>query len=54
MHRSEWAGEWIEQDARLFYRKLRELQRELRDRNLLLGLRTRSIPESEETELDLY
>ena len=39
MHRSEWAGEWLEQDAREFYRKLRNLQRELLDRNLLLGLR---------------
>jgi hypothetical protein len=39
MHHSEWAGQWLEQDARDFYRKLKNLQRELLDRNLLLGLR---------------
>ncbi|HKI84028.1 MAG TPA: hypothetical protein VKA63_06810 [Candidatus Krumholzibacteria bacterium] len=39
MHRAEWAGEWLEHDAREFYRKLRSLKRELLDRNLLLGLR---------------
>ncbi len=54
MHRGEWAGEWIEHESRHFYRKLRQLQRELRDRNLLLGLRTRPLPESGELELELF
>ena len=54
MHRGEWAGEWIEHDSRLFYRKLRELQRELRDRNLLLGLRAHAVINTDETELDLF
>jgi hypothetical protein len=53
MHRSEWAGEWIEHDSRAFYRKLRSIHREIRDRNLQLGLGARPILEMPQSSLNL-
>jgi hypothetical protein len=54
MHRAEWAGEWLEHDAREFYRKLRSLKRELLDRNLLLGLRGAAKTDRSQPGLDLF
>lgn len=53
MHRAEWAGEWIEHDARAFYRKLRSIHREIRDRNLQLGLGARPLLEMPQSSLNL-
>lgn len=53
MHRAEWAGEWIEHDARAFYRKLRCIHREIRDRNLQLGLGDRPLLEMPQASLNL-